>query len=313
MKILVTGCCGFIGSHMTELLLKEGHEVVGIDNMNNYYDNKIKYTNLTILLRHSRFSFFKEDIRDTTIIDAHRPEIVCHLASMAGVRYSLVNPRLYYDVNVNGFINILQQCIRTKVKKVVYASSSSVYGLNKKVPFSEQDAITTCNSPYACTKLAMEQMARTYFQLYKLPSVGLRFFTVYGPRGRPDMAIDKFLRALHQGEQITKHGGGESFRDYTFVSDIVKGVYASINRQKNDCKVYNLGNSSPITLNDLIAECERTVGKKANILQVDDQPGDVPRTYADLYHASIDLKFSPSVKLSEGLKLTYADIVNRTL
>ena len=311
MRILVTGCCGFIGSHTTEKLLQEGYQVLGIDNMNDYYDPKIKFSNLEILTKYTNFMFFREDIRDTTVIERYKPEIVCHLASMAGVRYSITHPKLFYDVNVNGFINILEQSVKANVRKVVYASSSSVYGLNKKIPFTETDPITTCNSPYACSKLAMEQMARTYHQLYGISSIGLRFFTVYGPRGRPDMAIDKFLRAIHADDTITKHGSGDSSRDYTYVSDIVDGIYSSIMRDKEDCKVYNLGNSRPVTLNTLIAECEKVVGKTANITQLEDQLGDVPRTHADLYNASIDLKYDPKVSLERGLYLTFLDVSQR--
>lgn len=314
MRIVVTGCCGFIGSHTTERLLQEGHQVIGIDNMNDYYSSeKSKFENLKILMTYTNFMFFREDIRETTLIARYRPETVCHLASMAGVRNSILNPKLYYDVNVNGFINILEQCAKAKVGKIVYASSSSVYGLNKKIPFSETDPINTCNSPYACSKLAMEQLAKTYFQLYKLPSIGLRFFTVYGPRGRTDMAIDKFLRAIHADDTITKHGCGDSSRDYTYISDIVDGIYSSIMRDKEDCKVYNLGNSRPVTLNALIAECEKVVGKTANITQIEDQLGDVPRTHADLYNASIDLKYDPKVKLDDGLRLTYRFLISRSI
>lgn len=308
MKILVTGCCGFIGSHLTERLLLEGHEVFGIDNMNNYYDTNIKYKNLEILENYDRFTFKKEDIRDTRIIDDWKPDIVCHLASMAGVRYSIKNPQLYFDVNVNGFINILEQCVKNKVKKIVYASSSSVYGLNKKLPFSEEDKIESSNSPYACSKLSMEQIVKTYFQLYGIASIGLRFFTVYGPRGRPDMAIDKFLRAIHNQEKITKYGNGETSRDYTYISDIVDGIYKSVLRKEKDYQIYNLGNSNSITLNDFISECEKVVGKKAKIENLGDQLGDVPHTYADISKAKKDLNFDPKIKISEGLQLTLASI-----
>ena len=310
MKILVTGCCGFIGSHFTEKLLSVGHEVFGIDNMNDYYEPNIKYKNLEILESYDRFIFKKEDIRDTKIIDEWEPEIVCHLASMAGVRYSIKNPKLYFDVNVNGFINILEQCVKNKVKKIVYASSSSVYGLNKKLPFSEEDKIESCNSPYACSKLSMEQIAKTYFQLYEISSIGLRFFTVYGPRGRPDMAIDKFLRAIHNQEKITKYGNGETSRDYTYISDIVDGIYNSVLRKEKDYQIYNLGNSNSITLNDFISECEKVVGKKAKIENLGDQLGDVPHTYADISKAKRDLNFDPKIKISEGLQLTFASIVD---
>lgn len=310
MKILVTGCCGFIGSHFTMRLLSEGHEVFGIDNMNNYYDPNIKYKNLEILESYDRFIFKKEDIRDTKIIDEWEPEIVCHLASMAGVRYSIKNPKLYFDVNVNGFINILEQCVQNKVRKIVYASSSSVYGLNKKLPFSEEDKIESCNSPYACSKLSMEQIAKTYFQLYRIPSIGLRFFTVYGPRGRPDMAIDKFLRAIHNEKKITKYGSGETSRDYTYISDIVDGIYNSVLRKEKDYQIYNLGNSNNITLNDFISECEKVVSKKAKIENLGDQLGDVPHTYSNISKAKKDLNFDPKIKISEGLRLTFASIVD---
>jgi len=310
MKILVTGCCGFIGSHLSEKLLSEEHEVLGIDNMNDYYDVKYKYKNLDALEKYDKFTFKKEDIRDTRIIDEWKPDIVCHLASMAGVRYSIKNPKLYFDVNVNGFINILEQCVENKVEKIVYASSSSVYGLNKKLPFSEEDKIESCNSPYACSKLSMEQIAKTYFQLYGIPSIGLRFFTVYGPRGRPDMAIDKFLRAIHKQEEITKYGNGETSRDYTYITDIVDGIYSSVLRKEKDYQVYNLGNSNSITLNDFIIECENVVGKKAKIKNLGDQLGDVPHTYADISKAKKDLLFQPKVKISEGLQLTFSSIIS---
>ena len=310
MKILVTGCCGFIGSHLTERLLSEGHEVFGIDNINDYYDIKAKYRNLNILEKYDRFTFKKEDIRDTRVIGEWKPDMVCHLASMAGVRYSIKNPKLYFDVNVNGFINILEQCVQNKVKKIIYASSSSVYGLNKKLPFSEEDKIESCNSPYACSKLSMEQIAKTYFQLYGISSIGLRFFTVYGPRGRPDMAIDKFLRAIHNNEEITKYGNGETSRDYTYISDIVDGIYSSVLRKEEDYQVYNLGNSNNITLNDFIIECEKVVGKKAKIKNLGDQLGDVPHTYADISKAKKDLLFQPKVKISEGLNLAFSSIIS---
>ena len=182
MKILVTGCCGFIGSHLSETLLENGENILGIDNMNDYYDINIKYKNLEILKKYTNFNFSKEDIRTTRIIEEWKPDKVCHMASMAGVRYSIKNPKIYFNINVNGFINILEQSVKNNVKEIIYASSSSVYGLSKKLPFSENDKIETCNSPYACSKLAMEQLAKTYFQLYNLSSTGLRFFTVYATK-----------------------------------------------------------------------------------------------------------------------------------
>ena len=308
-KILVTGCAGFIGSHTCERLLKEGNKVMGIDNLNNYYDVERKKENLEVLKKYQNFYFIKDDIRTTTVINDWKPDMVCHLASMAGVRYSIEHPEIYVDVNINGFINILEQSRKVGVKQIVYASSSSVYGLNKKVPFSESDAIETPNSPYACSKMAMELYAKTYSQLYDLNLIGLRFFTVYGPRGRPDMAPYKFLKAIKDGTKFQKYGDGTSSRDYTYVDDIVSGVVASLQNKKGvKCEVYNLGNSSPVSLNEFISLCEKVVGKKANYEQIENQLGDVPHTYADISKAKRDLGYSPKIKLEEGLSLMYVNL-----
>jgi UDP-glucuronate 4-epimerase len=308
-KILVTGCAGFIGSHTCERLLKEGNKVMGIDNLNDYYDVDRKKENLEVLKKYQNFYFLKDDIRTTTVINDWKPDMICHLASMAGVRYSIEHPEIYVDVNINGFINILEQSRKVCVKQIVYASSSSVYGLNKKVPFSESDAIETPNSPYACSKMAMELYAKTYSQLYDLNLIGLRFFTVYGPRGRPDMAPYKFLKAIKDGTKFQKYGDGTSSRDYTYVDDIVSGVVASLqNRKQVKCEVYNLGNSSPVSLNEFISLCEKVVGNKANYDQIENQLGDVPHTYADISKAKIDLGYSPKIKLEEGLSLMYGNL-----
>ena len=309
MKILVTGCAGFIGSHTCERLLKEGNRVMGIDNLNDYYDVERKLENLEVLKQYKNFYFIKDDIRTTTAINDWTPDFVCHLASMAGVRYSIEHPEIYVDVNINGFINLLEQSRKVGVKQIVYASSSSVYGLNKKVPFSELDSIETPNSPYACSKMAMELYAKTYSQLYDLNLIGLRFFTVYGPRGRPDMAPYKFLKAIKDGTKFQKYGDGTSSRDYTYIDDIVSGVVSSLqNINQVKCEVYNLGNSSPVSLNEFIGLCEKVVGKKANYDQIENQLGDVPHTYANISKAKIDLGYSPKVKLEQGLKLMYADL-----
>ena len=305
MKILITGCCGFIGSHLVEKLLKKGEIILGIDNMNDYYDTNIKYKNLKILNKYNNFTFKKEDIRTTKVIEEWKPDKICHMASFAGVRYSIENPKLYFDVNVNGFINILEQSVKNNVKKIVYASSSSVYGLNKKLPFSEDDKIQTCNSPYACSKLAMEQLAKTYFQLYNLSSTGLRFFTVYGPRGRPDMAIDKFLRGIYLEEKIYKYGNGETSRDYTYVDDIIDGIISSLQKEVKEYQIYNLGNCDNISLNNFIKLCEKIVGKKAQVINLNDQLGDVPHTCADINKARKELNFNPKTKLEEGLLKTF--------
>ena len=306
MKILVTGCAGFIGSHTCEYLLKRGDKVMGIDNLNDYYSVERKMQNLEVLNKYENFTFKKEDIRITQIIEELKPDKIIHLASMAGVRYSIEHPQVYVDVNINGFINILEQARKVGVKQIVYASSSSVYGLNKKVPFSESDAIETPNSPYACSKMAMELYAKTYHQLYNLNLIGLRFFTVYGPRGRPDMAPYKFLNAIKNGTKFQKYGNGTSSRDYTYIDDIVSGVVASLDNKKQiKCKVYNLGNSSPVSLNEFIELCEKVVGKKGNYEQIGNQLGDVPHTYADISKAKKDLNYEPKVKLEEGLRLMY--------
>ena len=306
MKILVTGCAGFIGSHTCEALLKQKHTVFGIDNLNNYYDINRKLDNLEVLRKYENFEFRKEDIRDTKIIEEWKPDKICHLASMAGVRYSIEHPKVYVDVNINGFINILEQARKVNVKQIVYASSSSVYGLNKKVPFSEIDPIVTPNSPYASSKMAMELYAKTYHQLYNLNLIGLRFFTVYGPRGRPDMAPYKFLKAIKEGTKFYKYGDGTSSRDYTYIDDIVSGVVASLyNKNKIKCEVYNLGNSSPVSLNEFIELCEKVVKKKGNYEQIENQLGDVPHTYADISKAKRDLNYEPKVGLKEGLKMAF--------
>ena len=247
-KILVTGCAGFIGSHVCEYLLTKKYDVFGIDILNDYYDVTKKENNLKILKKHSNFKFKKDDICNTTVIKDWKPDKIIHLASMAGVRYSIENPHIYVKTNIDGFIHIMEESVKHKVKHVVYASSSSVYGLNKKVPFSETDSITTCNSPYACSKMAMEIYAKTYNQLYNITNIGLRFFTVYGPRGRPDMAPYKFLKAISDGTKFQKYGDGTSSRDYTYIDDIVLGIVAAMeNKKEIKCEVYNLGNSSPVT------------------------------------------------------------------
>ena len=309
MKILVTGCAGFIGSHVCEKLLNMNHHVYGIDNLNNYYDVNRKLENLSILRRYSNFLFEASDICDTTIISKWKPEKIIHLASMAGVRYSIQNPALYEKVNIGGFIHILEESHKNNVKQIVYASSSSVYGLNKKIPFCESDPIETPNSPYACSKMAMELFAKTYSQLYDLNLIGLRFFTVYGPRGRPDMAPYKFLSAIKNGTTFQKYGDGTSSRDYTYIDDIVSGVISAMENKNNvKCEVYNLGNSSPVTLNEFIALCEKVSFKKANYVQIENQLGDVPHTYANIEKAKRDLDYEPKTSLETGLTITYQSL-----
>ena len=308
-KILVTGCAGFIGSHVCEFLLKRGDTVFGIDNINDYYDVSRKILNLEILKKYSNFEFGEEDICTTQVITQWKPDKICHLASMAGVRYSIEHPKLYVKVNIEGFIHILEEARENNIQHIVYASTSSVYGLNKKVPFSETDPIATPNSPYATSKMGMELYAKTYSQLYNLSLIGLRFFTVYGPRGRPDMAPYKFLKAISKGQSIKKYGDGSTSRDYTYIDDIVSGVVAALDNKKGmQCEVYNLGNSNPVSLNQFIELCEKVTEKKALYEQLPDQLGDVPHTYADISKAKRDLDYEPKTSLEEGLRKTFKSI-----
>jgi UDP-glucuronate 4-epimerase len=307
MKILVTGCSGFIGSHLCEQLLKNKHDIYGIDIMNDYYDIEKKEDNLKILLKYNNFSFSKEDICDTKIITTWKPNKIIHLASMAGVRYSIENPKIYVKTNIEGFIHILEEAVKNNIKNITYASSSSVYGLNIKVPFNECDEIRTCNSPYASSKMAMELFAKTYTQLYDINCIGLRFFTVYGPRGRPDMAPYKFLKAISTETKFKKYGDGTTSRDYTYVDDIVNGIILASN-SNDKYEIYNLGNSHPVSLNEFIETCEKVVGKEAIYDEIDMQPGDVPHTYADISKAKRNLGYNPIISLKDGLEKMYKNI-----
>ena len=304
MKILITGCAGFIGSHLAENLLLNNlfEEVIGLDNLDPYYEISKKENNLKLLNKFPNFTFLKEDIVTTKALEKYKPEIICHLASLAGVRNSLIYPRRYCKVNIEGMINLLEQARKYKPINFVFASSSSVYGTNQKIPFEETDKIENINSPYAASKKAMEVYAKLYHKLYDLNVIGLRFFTVYGPRGRPDMAPYKFMNAIKNDLEITKYGKGDSFRDYTYVSDIVQGIVGAINSRKGGFEVYNLGNGNPITLNEFISTCEKVSKKKAKIKEIENQQGDVPGTYACIKKAKNDLGYNPKVKLKEGLK-----------
>lgn len=308
--ILVTGCAGFIGSHTCEFLLKKGLFIVGIDNLNDYYDIELKNKNLEILSKYDNFYFKLDDIRTSTIISDFKPKKIIHLAAMAGVRYSLQNPQLYKDVNIGGFIHIMEESKKNNVELVIYASSSSVYGLNTKVPFSESDPIEKCNSPYACSKICKELYAKTYYQLYGVKNIGLRFFTVYGPRGRPDMAPFIFIDGIKNGTIIKKFGDGSSSRDYTYIDDIVNGIFNALENKKNiECDVFNLGNSHPVSLNEFIETCEKITGNKANIQYLPEQLGDVPHTYADISKAKEYLNYEPKISLESGLRNLYESLV----
>ncbi|SKA89462.1 UDP-glucuronate 4-epimerase [Prosthecobacter debontii] len=310
MKILVTGGAGFIGSHTVERLLQDGqHEVSILDSFNDYYNPAIKRANV----RHfgDRVKVWEGELTDKVLIQRAFEEgqfdAVIHLAARAGVRPSIEQPELYISTNINGTFNLLEAARRIGCRHFVSASSSSVYGVNKKVPFSEEDPILQTISPYAMTKMAGEQMCSNFSHLYGIKTVSLRFFTVYGPRQRPDLAISKFTRLIEEGKPIDKFGEGHTARDYTFISDIVDGIIGALNYRSGPiCDIFNLGGSQTVTLNDLIATIEQALGKKAVINQLPEQPGDVPLTSADVSKAKELLNFRPTTTIAQGVP-TYVE------
>jgi len=305
LKILVTGCAGFIGSHVAEALLLRGDTVIGIDNINDYYDPAKKEKNLEILKKHKKFVFYKEDIRNydnlKRIFIRENPDKVVHLAARAGVRASIQNPLLYQDVNIRGTLNLLELAKNSKAKSFVFASSSSVYGNQEKTPFSEDDDVSTPISPYAATKRAGELLCYTYHHLYNTSITCLRFFTVYGPRGRPDMAPYKFTKLIIEGKPVPRYGDGTTKRDYTYITDIVKGVIAAIDKELS-FEIINLGNNKPVMLNDFIRVIEEATHRKAVIKEMPMQPGDVNITYADIRKAQRLLGYQPETSIEEGMK-----------
>lgn len=306
--VLVTGAAGFIGSHLAERLVTAGDRVVGLDNFCDFYRPDYKRANLVRLESSGSFELAEMDLREGEAlyrkVEETGPDAVIHIAAMAGVRPSIENPLLYTEVNVNGTMNVLSACVRHDVKKLIFASSSSVYGNNEKVPFHEDDPVDRPISPYAATKRSCELIAHTSWHLDRLPVACLRFFTVFGPRQRPDLAIYKFLRMVARGEEIPVFGDGSSSRDYTFVDDIVDGILGAMDRHEG-YRIYNLGGSSPVSLADLIETIERAVGKKARIRRLPMQPGDVDRTSADVGRARAELGYSPSTPLDEGIRRQY--------
>ena len=307
MNFLVTGGAGFIGSHVCERLLHEGHRVWALDELNDFYDPAIKRRNVEELRATGRpFEFFQADITNADAVNglfsAVRFDQVIHLAARAGVRPSLEQPALYQRVNVEGTVNILEAARKTGVRKLTLASSSSVYGVNAKVPFSESDPIFSAVSPYAASKLACEALGHVYHHLYGLDVTMLRFFTVYGPRQRPDLAIHKFTRLIAAGKPIPVFGDGSTARDHTYITDIVDGVMAATCREFG-FEVFNLGESQTIRLDRLIELIENAVGKKAVIDRQPLQPGDVPITYADISKAQAKLGYRPKVKAEQGIPL----------
>lgn len=317
---LVTGAAGFIGMYLSKRLLNEGCKVIGVDNLNDYYDVNLKKSRLEILEGYDGFTFIKEDISNKEAVEnifkEYKPQIVVNLAAQAGVRYSIENPNVYIQSNIIGFYNILEACRHYPVEHLIYASSSSVYGANKKVPFEESDFVDTPVSLYASTKKSNELMAYTYSHLYKIPATGLRFFTVYGPMGRPDMAYFGFTDKYFKGEPIKIFNNGDFendlYRDFTYIDDIVEGIVRLLNNPPNDeevqHKVYNIGNNNPEKLMEFIGALEKALsnalGKEVEFEKVFEpmKPGDVPATYAstDLLHEAVG--FKPETPIEEGLQ-----------
>ena len=310
MTVLVTGAAGFIGSHVGRALLARGERVVGIDKLNDYYDVSLKKARLALLAKDPSFAFRPLDVADREgmhALAAQFPDIagIVHLAAQAGVRHSLVDPYVYVHSNVMGQVVMLELARLLKnLKHVVYASSSSVYGANTKFPFAISDPVETPNSLYAATKRSDELIAHTYAHLYRIPATGLRFFTVYGPWGRPDMAAYIFVRKILAGEAISVFNNGEMWRDFTYIDDIVAGVLAALDRPPDATpphRLYNLGNHRCEKLTDFIAEIERALGRKAVMRFEPMQPGDVPKTYADIAESRRDLGFEPATSIAEGI------------
>ncbi len=321
-KILVTGAAGFIGYHLAERLLARGNEVVGVDNLNDYYDVRLKEARLARLQQHAAFRFARLDLADrermARLFAEERFERAVNLAAQAGVRYSLTNPNAYVDSNLVGFVNVLEGCRHHGVQHLVYASSSSVYGANTTMPFSVHDNVDHPLSLYAASKKANELMAHTYSHLYRLPTTGLRFFTVYGPWGRPDMALFLFTKAILEGRPIDVFNHGQMQRDFTYVDDIVEGVVRALDRMpegdpswsgaepdpgtsKAPYRLYNIGNHSPVELLHLIEVLEECLGQRAEKRLLPMQPGDVPATCADVDDLARDVGFSPSTPITVGI------------
>ena len=305
MHILVTGAAGFIGSNLTDRLLDRNEKVIAIDDFNDFYDPKIKEENLKSAVKNPSFKLYRGDTRDKALINKifkeNSIDVVCHIAARAGVRPSLQDPVLYEEVNCLGTLNLLEAAKQHPVKNFVFASSSSVYGINSKVQFSEDDPISKPISPYASTKRASELMAFTYSHLYKVPVTNLRFFTVYGERGRPEMAVANFTRLIYEGKEIAVNGDGTAKRDFTYIGDILQGVAASIYKPF-PYEIINLGESRVVEVNYLISLIEKNLGKKAKIKYLPPAPGDVPITYADISRAKKLLGYEPKVQIEEGIE-----------
>ncbi len=303
MKILITGGAGFIGSHFVERCLRLGHSVDVVDEFNDFYDPAIKRANVAAFAKDA--PVHELDIRDADamlrLVKEGRYDSIVHLAARAGVRPSIKDPRLYVETNILGTLNLLEAAKQANVPRFVCASSSSVYGVLKTLPFREDLALTQTISPYAATKLAAEQICSNYSHLFGLRTINLRFFTVYGPRQRPDLAIHSFSRAIWEGRSIQQFGDGTTRRDYTYVDDIMQGMEACLGYEGQLCDVFNLGESQTTTLSELIATIEASLGKKAVIQKMPEQPGDVPVTYADISKARTLLGYNPHTKIADGI------------
>jgi len=305
MSVLVTGCAGFIGSNLTDELLDLGYQVIGVDNFNDYYDPIAKKRNLAGALKHQNFKLYRADVVDSGIMKSiftrERPEVVVHLAARAGVRPSLDNPILYSEVNKIGTINLLKFSVDFKVNKFIFGSSSSVYGNSSAIPFVENNLCTDIISPYGASKRAAEIFIETFNKVYGLKAVVLRFFTVYGPRGRPDMAPAIFTKAIIDGKPINQFGDGSSSRDYTFIDDIVNGIVKSIDA-KSGFDIINLGNNKPVNLKDFISTIETITKRKAMIKILPKRAGDMDKTWSNIQRASAILRWQPKTSLSQGLE-----------
>ncbi|MBO1073868.1 NAD-dependent epimerase/dehydratase family protein [Roseomonas marmotae] len=316
--VLVTGAAGFIGAHLCHRLLAEGARVTGCDNLNPYYDPALKQARLDGLRPNPQFSFHQLELSEAGALSGlwrgAKPDYVVHLAAQAGVRYSIENPRAYAAANLDGFLEVLEAARETPVRHLVYASSSSVYGANTKVPFSERDAVEQPVSLYAATKRANELMAQTYAHLYRIPATGLRFFTVYGPLGRPDMAYWSFTKALFSGAPITVFNHGQLWRDFTYIDEIVEAIALLATRPPAEPdepgrvapatphRIFNIGNDTPVKVDDFLAILEKLTGRKANRRDLPMQPGDVERTWADVSALRAAIGFAPRTPLEEGLR-----------
>tara|TARA_Y100000590_G_scaffold20022_2_gene23403 strand:- start:15935 stop:16879 length:945 start_codon:yes stop_codon:yes gene_type:complete len=313
---LVTGAAGFIGYHLCKSLIQDGHEILGIDNINDYYDQKLKHDRLDILKSYNNFDFDKIDIVDRDLINKafknFEPQLVINLAAQPGVRYSINNPHVYMQSNLVGFLNIIELCRHQKIDGLIYASSSSVYGSNKDVPYSINDRVDDPISLYGATKRSNELIARSYSHLYGLNTTGLRYFTVYGSWYRPDMAMYIFIKNIINGDSIAIYNKGKMKRDFTFIDDIIAGTRAAINKNYN-CEIFNLGNNKSENLLDMLNIIEDQIGKKANISYEPLQPGDALNTFADIDHSKLKLGYDPQINISEGIPILvkwYRDYYN---